>query len=132
MTNIKKLRKLLIRSLDEPLGNKDRQLLSEGLEASRELQKEKQEILKLREDLGTVKADFSGGFEQKVMNAIRQEKNPAGNFEILPIFRTVAFSGIAAILIVLIGVYFADGSLTFDSIMGIGRYAPDLGLLAFF
>lgn len=132
MTNQKKLRKLLVRSFEEPLGNKDLQLLNAGLKASEELQNEKQELLKLREDLKAVEADFSNGFEQKVMNTLREEKNTAGTFEILPVFRTVAFSGIAAILIVLISVYFADGSLTFDSIMGIGRYAPDLGILAFF
>lgn len=132
MTKLRKLRKLLVQSFEEPLGNQDQQLLNAGLEASKELQKDKQEILKLRGNLKAVEADFSQGFEQKVMNALREKKVQAGTFEILPIFRTVAFSGIAAILIVLFGVYFADGSLTFDSIMGIGRYAPDLGLLAFF
>lgn len=132
MTNQKKLRNLLVRSFEEPLGNKDLQLLNTGLKASEELQNEKQELLKLREDLKAAEADFSNDFEQKVMNALREEKNTAEIFEILPVFRTVAFSGIAAILIVLISVYFADGSLTFDSIMGIGRYAPDLGVLAFF
>ena len=132
MTSLNKLRKSLVRSLEEPLGPKDQQMLNGGLEASEELQKEKQEILELRENLKAVEADFSTGFEQKVMLALRQDKNPAISFEILPVFRTVAFSGIAAILVVLIGVYFADGSLTFDSIMGISRYAPDLGVLAFF
>jgi hypothetical protein len=132
MTNLRKLKKLLVRSLEEPLGNKDQQLLDAGLESSAELQKEKLEILKLRKNLSTIEAGFSKNFEQKVMNAIRMEKSLTSNFEILPIFRAVAFSGIAAILIVLIGVYFADGSLNFDSIMGISRYAPDLGLLAFF
>jgi|GEM_PF-2543141 len=132
MAKQNKLRKLLIRSFEEPLGNKDLQLLNAGLKASEELQKEKLELLKLREDLKAVEADFSEGFEQKVMNAIRKEQNPAGYFEFLPVFKTVAFSGIAGILIVLMGIYFADGSLTFDSIMGISRYAPDLGVLAFF
>lgn len=132
MTNLRKLRKLLYRSLEQPLGNKDKQLLKEGLKTSEELQKEKQDILMLREKLSRTKANFSNNFEDKVMNAIGQENSPSGNFEILPIFRTVAFSGIAAILLVLIGVYFADGSLNLDSIMGISRYAPDLGMLAFF
>lgn len=132
MTSIKKLRKLLVRSFEGTLGSKDQQLLNAGLETSEELKKEKQEILSLRKKLSHVKADFSGGFEQNVMNIIRKEKNPVTTFEILPVFRAVAFSGIAAILIVLIGVYFADGSLNFDTIMGISRYAPDLGLLAFF
>ncbi len=132
MTNIKKLRKLLYRSFDEPLDNRDRQILEAGLDTFDELKKENQDIRMLRENLGVFKADFSPGFEQKVMDSISQEKNLVTTFEILPIFRAFAFSGIAAILIVLIGVYFADGSLNFDSIMGISRYAPDLGLLAFF
>lgn len=132
MTNKIKLRKLLVRSFEEPLSSKDQQLLNAGLKTSEELKKEKLEIFSLRKKLSHIKADFSGGFEQNVMNIIRKEKNPVKTFEILPVFRTVAFSGIAAILVVLIGVYFADGSLNFDSIMGISRYAPDLGLLAFF
>ena len=132
MTNIKKLRKLLYRSFEESLGNKEQQSLEAGLNTFDELKKENEDIFALRENLSAMKTGFSSGFEQKVMESIRKEKNPVSTFEILPIFRAVAFSGIAAILIVLIGVYFADGSLNFDSIMGIGRYAPDLGLLAFF
>ncbi|MBE0651533.1 MAG: hypothetical protein IH595_11930 [Bacteroidales bacterium] len=128
---MKKLRKILYRSFEEPLGSSENGLLEAGLNASEELRKEKRDILKLRENLSAVKADFSFGFEQKVMNAIRQENNPVATFEILPVFRTVAFSGLAAILIVLVGVYFTDGSLNIDSIMGISKYAPDLGLLAF-
>lgn len=132
MTNIRKLRKLLYRSFEVPLGDKDRQSLDAGLEASEELQKDRQDIQRLRGNLSSVKTAFSHGFEQKIMNVILQEKNPVATFEILPIFRAVAFSGIAAILIVLIGVYVADGSLNIDSILGISRYAPDLGLLTFF
>lgn len=132
MTNIRKLRKLLYRSFEIPLKDKDRQSLDAGLETSKELQKEKKDIQNLRENLSSVRTAFSHGFEQKIINAIQQEKNPVAAFEILPIFRAVAFSGIAAILIVLIGVYVADGSLNIDSILGISRYAPDLGLLAFF
>ena len=132
MTKLSKLRKLLYRSFEEQLGKEDRQLLNAGLDSFDQLRKEQKEMLELREKLSTVKSDFSGDFEKRVMNAIRKEENLSGNFEILPVFRAVAFSGIAAIFIVLIGVYFADGSLNFDSIMGISRYAPDLGVLAFF
>ena len=132
MTNIRKLRKLLYRSFEERLGNKEQQLLETGLNTFDELQKENQDIIELRENLSNVKTNFSSGFEQNVMHLIAQEKTLVTTFEIYPIFRAVAFSGIAAILIVLVGVYFADGSLNFDSIMGISRYAPDLGLLAFF
>lgn len=131
MTNMNKLKKLLYRSFEETLGNSDNQLLETGLKASSELQKEKQDIHTLRENLSAVKADFSLGFEQKIMSLIRQEQSPIPAFEILPVFRTVAFSGLAAILVVLVGIYFTNGSLNLDSIMGISKYAPDLGLLAF-
>ncbi len=126
-----KLKKILYRSFEEPLSDRDRQALQAGLRASEELQNEKQEILTLRESLSATRTDFSTGFDQKVMNRIRQEEQPARTFELYPVFRTVAFSGLAAILIVLVGIYFTDGSLNLDAIMGISKYAPDLGLLAF-
>jgi len=131
MTSMNKLKKLLYRSFEEPLGKSDNQLLDAGLKASPELQQEKQDIHSLRENLSAVTTDFSQSFEQKVMTLIQREESPVPAFEIFPIFRTVAFSGLAAILVVLIGVYFTNGSLNLDSIMGISKYAPDLGLLAF-
>ena len=49
-----------------------------------------------------------------------------------PVFNAMAFSGIAAIILVLFSIYQQDGSLTFDILTGVSGYSPALGLFSIF
>jgi len=127
-----KLKKLLYRSFDETLTEREQQHLAEGLEKFPHLQEEKESVASLRNRLSEKRESFSAQFEDKLMDRIRAQAAPINIFSIKPVFRTVALSGVAAIIVVLISVYFIDGSLSLDSILGINGYSPDMGMLAFF
>jgi len=85
---------------------------------------------KYSERLSGFQADFSPGFDQKLMQKWKLESS-GGRWDIPPLFRTFVLSGAAAIILILIGVYFVNGSLNLDSLLGISGYAPDLGLFSF-
>ncbi|UBM62771.1 hypothetical protein LA303_02030 [Candidatus Sulfidibacterium hydrothermale] len=120
--------KLLIRSYDEELTAEEHQKLAAALSSSEQLRKEKETLDKIRHDFSTWSPDFQPGFTEKVMMRMAGE-NP---FVFRSVFRAVALSGVAAIILVLLSVYFMDGSLNLDSLLGIHGYAPDLGMLSMF
>ncbi|MBN2615429.1 MAG: hypothetical protein JXR71_07015 [Bacteroidales bacterium] len=131
-TEVKKLKKLLYRSFDTTLNKKEQLELQKGMEQYPELTDEKNSVASLRHRLFKQDSSFSAGFEDQLMDKIRENKAASNIFTIKPTFRAVALSGVAAIVVVLISVYFIDGSLTIDSLMGINSYNPDLGMLTFF
>lgn len=131
-TEVRKLKKLLYRSFDTELKKKDRLGLQKGMEQYPELVGEKDALSNLRSRLTHQDYSFSEGFESQLMDKIRMAGETLNRFTIKPTFRAVALSGMAAIIVVLISVYFFDGSLTIESLMGINGYNPDLGMLTFF
>ena len=131
-TEKRKLKKLLYRSFDAELSEREQRVLNEGLKKFPDLATEKEAVSSLRSHLSQQEGAFSGGFEKKIMSRIQRHGALISAFTIKPTFRAVALSGVAAILVVLISVYFIDGSLSIDSLMGINSYNPDLGMLTFF
>ncbi len=125
MENVKQL---LLRSYDAPLNTSDNKKLKTALESSDALRREKNSLDNMRAEIADFDVDFSAGFTQRLMQHIAGEKG----FAFLAVFRMVALSGVAAIILVLITVYFIDGSLNLNSLLGINGYAPDLGLLSIF
>jgi len=119
---------LLIRSYDGHLTSEESEILTKALSESASLRKEKETFDRIRNDLSAWSPDFQPGFTEKVMMRIAGE-NP---FVFRSVFRMVVLSGVAAILLILLSVYFSDGSLNMDSLLGIHGYAPDLGLLSMF
>jgi len=122
------LKQLLLRSYDEPLNEEENQRLKSALKNLDALRREKEEVDNIRTKLAGFHADFSPGFTEKLMLRIANETT----FAFQSVFRTIALSGVAAIILVLLSVYFVDGSLNLDSLLGINGYAPDLGLLSMF
>ncbi len=121
-------RQLLLRSYDMPLNEKEKRHLQDELTKSDVLKEEKEKLDKMRTKIIAFEADFSTGFTEKLMQRIAGESG----FAFLTVFRTVALSGVAAIILVLLTVYFVDGSLNLDSLLGLNGYTPDLGLLSIF
>jgi hypothetical protein len=120
--------KLLIRSYDENLTVEEHQRLAAALSLSGQLRKEKETLDKIRHDFSVWSPDFQPGFTEKIMMRIAGENL----FVFRSVFRMIALSGMAAIILVLLSVYFMDGSLNLDSLLGINGYAPDLGMLSMF
>ncbi len=120
-------KEILLRSYDDTLTNEQQQQLARALDTSPELQQEKEELDRLRHEMASWQPDFHPGFTELVMQRIAGE-----TFAFRSVFRAVALSGVAAIVLVLLSVYFMDGSLNIDSLLGINGYAPDLGMLSMF
>ncbi len=125
MENVKHL---LLRSYDAPLNEEEKRQLQDGLYQSKALRKEKENMDNMRTKIAAFDADFSAGFTERLMQRIAGERG----FAFLSIFRTIALSGVAAIILVLLTIYFVDGSLNLNSLLGINGYTPDLGLLSIF
>jgi len=93
-------------------------------------QNKMQEWQALKQKFSTFHPEFSPGFEQKVMQKLAVDRGTLV-LDIIPVFRVFALSGIAAIGLLMIGLYFSNGSLDLDSLLGISGYTPDMGLLSF-
>lgn len=132
-TKNNKLGELLYRSFDTELNEQQQQILDDGVQKDVQLAGEKEFIADLRNKLASLPADFSDQFETNLMHQLEQELHLQKVLTIKPsTFRAIALSGVAAIIAVLISVYFIDGSLSLDSLMGINGYNPDMGMLTFF
>ncbi len=121
-------KQLLLRSYDMPLNENEKQHLQDELTQSEALKEEKERLDNMRTKIASFETDFSDGFTEKLMQRIADK----GEFAFLSVFRTIALSGAAVIVLVLLTVYFVDGSLTLDSLLGLNGYAPGLGLLSIF
>ena len=119
---------LLLRSYDTSLNEEEKRRLQDSLMHSKALRKEKENMDNVRTKIAAFDADFSTGFTERLMQRVASERG----FTFLAIFRAFALSGVAAIILVLLTIYFVDGSLNLNSLLGITGYTPDLGLLSIF
>ena len=85
---------------------------------------------KFTQKISRFQPDFSPGFEQGLMKRLARIEGEQVT-DIIPIFKVFALSGVAAIGLLMIGLYFSNGSLNLDSLLGISGYTPDMGLLSF-
>ena len=103
----KKILKLLYRSFDDELNEKERKKLEEAMKESKELQKEREQILAQRHALAESSApSFKPHFSNRVMDRIEmlgQKKNGFESFyeTLLLMFRRFAII-VAAILLLLL------------------------------
>ena len=131
---MKSLQELLYKSYDEDLSDSEKLKLEQGLIEHEELMEEKLSLDKMRKRLAGFEANFDPGFADDVMNAIQNaNKNQIDSLQLtFNIFKRVALSGVAAVIILLFTIYFTDGSLSLDAIFGLSDYAPAEVELAFF
>jgi len=126
----KKLKDLLIRSLDDELGSNERAELEEALVVSPELRQEKEQLLAMRMRIGGQQFAFQSGFSGRVMQQIGQiSKGKVVMFDftqgLAAAFKRIALSGAAAILMLLLYTYVKDGSLSVDSLLGLKELNSD-------
>lgn len=103
----KKILKLLYRSFDEELKEKEKKQLENALKDSEKLRQEKEQILAQRQAIAeSQKPSFKPFFAERVMNHIESLSEKKNGFEafyetLLTMFRRFALAG-AAILIILL------------------------------
>ncbi len=117
--------KLLLRSFDEELSQNELQLLESALERNPDLRAYRQSIIQLRQKLSGYEATFSIGFEGRLMNRLK-----LGSLVLAPIYLTKVFKrtgmlAAAAILVLLILVYWHEQSLDVDSMLGLSGLQPE-------
>ncbi len=123
---MEKIKEILLKSFDAELTPQEQKLLADALQQSKELRKEKQEIEQMRNRLAGQEASFRSGFVDRVMDRLKTEPTASPKtIEMYSIFKRVAIVGIAAIIALLFVIYYIDGSLTLDAVLGISAYSPD-------
>jgi len=124
---MEKNRALLIRSFDEPLLPEEEKQLKEALNQSEELRKEKNELEAVRTLMSDYSPSLGDGFSKTVLDRIEAMADDSNLYHL---FKRFAFGGVAAILVLLISVYFTDGNLSTDSLLGLSDLSADNILLA--
>ena len=126
----KEVHNLLIRSFDEELSPDEKERLEVFLSESSELRKEKRELLEMRKIISATQYSFGPGFHSKVMDKIAEEKEPLilrpeFNKSLFTVFKRVALTGVAAIIILFLSIYLSDDSFSFRSLTGGDTYSDD-------
>jgi len=119
----KKILKLFYRSFDDKLNEKDREKLEKAMKESKELQKEKEQILAQRQALAESSTpSFKPLFPERVMSRIESLQKKKNGFEsfhetLLLMFRRFAIAGAAILLLLLIYNLQTGDLLTTEEIM---------------
>lgn len=118
------LKELLIKSFDDELTEKENNELQKGFVDFPELLLEKEEISLLRNTIQNQKYTFNYGFSDRVMRKIESLSTNKQNLQdyftsqLSSLFRWVAPIGIAAILLIVITIYFTQDSVYINAISG--------------
>lgn len=114
------IRELMLKSLDGQLSQKEKNDLKVGLEGSEKLQKEMHDYELLRESLANTDFSFGKGFSDRIMQKLEKPQ-----LDLFGSFKNIAISSAAAIALLLISVYFMDGSIDLDALYGIHGYSVE-------
>ena len=126
----KEIHNLLIRSLDEELVPSEMERLERLLSESYELREEKRKLLEMRGLISSKQYSFSDDFQAKVMDRIAEESEPLilqpeFNRSLFTVFKRVALTGVAAILILFLSIYLSNDSFTLETLTGGDSYSDD-------
>jgi len=113
MYNIKEL---MLKSLDAELNDDEKFLLEEELAKSSSLRKEMEDYYSIREALQKDDFNFSDEFDEKLISKIKPIYDLFGSF------KKIALSSAVAIALLIISIYFMDGSININSLFGIHSY----------
>ena len=120
---------LLYASFDRVLSPEEKYFLEEALKEDPMLRKEKEEITEIRTNLKAASFRFKPGFSNRVLEKIREEGNRVIEMDVpsqlFSLFRKVAITGVAAIIILLLSIYLTSGSLNKSSVLGVDSFSDD-------
>lgn len=115
---------LLKKSFDEDLSDEEKRILSEALQNSNELRKQKDELVKIRSLLSDQDYSFGASFTDSVMSQINASEQPESDNPIMFAFNRIALPGLAAAIILLLITILGNNSSTLDAILGIESLQP--------
>lgn len=123
---------LLVRSFDNELTESEERRLEKALEVSAELRAEREALLRMRQVLKAFEPGVPQEFSEQVMQKIStlqrlRESFSAAMVELLP---RVAAACILVLLIILVSIYWSEGSLTTDALVGISDVSPEEAVTA--
>jgi hypothetical protein len=126
----KELYELLVRSFDDELNSDEKRKLEKALASSDELRSEKKKIQTMRKIIASKQYSFNTGFKNRIMARLEEEKKPFilksdFNRTLFSVFKRVALTGVAAIIILLLSIYLSDYSFSLDSFTGSDPYSDD-------
>ncbi|MCB0580469.1 MAG: hypothetical protein KDD10_14315 [Phaeodactylibacter sp.] len=116
------IQELLLRSFEQELSDEEQSRLDAALTGSEELRREQQQLEKVRHLLGSLQIAPDNSFVDSVIEQLNTSPVEATLLSILP--RAVA-ACLIVLLLTLIGIYLAEGSLSTDAIIGVNNLVPE-------
>ena len=117
-----KLQQLMIHALDNDITPEEAQLLEQALKEYPELHAEREELLRMRSLFAELKEVPKLNIESKVLEAIKTNHFVYQLSSALP---RVAAACLLLIISCLIGIYFSEGSLDMEAILGVSELSPE-------
>lgn len=114
------IRELMFKSLSEDLTQAEKEKLEDAINNSEDLKNEVADYEKIENSLSESDFTFKEGFSDRVMKKLNNSQ-----IDLWGSFKNVALSSVAAIAILLISIYFIDGSINIDSIFGLQGYSVE-------
>lgn len=124
-----KMYDLLLRSLDATLLPEETTMLEEALRSSPELRTEKERLLEMRSSISAKHYSFKPNFSSRVMDRLEAEKHPVvpltpvSDNSLYKVFVRVAMTAAAAIIILILSIYFTEGKVDMNSLTGIENFS---------
>jgi len=122
------IKELLFRSYDGEISASENDLLEKALRSDVVLQQEKNHLDEMRKQLSNYQTDFSTDFSNRVISKIDRFTKQD---DFVMLFKAIALSGVAAILLILLTIYFTDGSLGLDALYGLTGYSVNEELFTY-
>ncbi len=114
---------LLIRAMEGELPEADRRRLDAALAVSPELRHEQEQLLRLRRELAALKPAADAGFVDGVMDRL-SEKSKTITTRIVQLFPRIAAASVLLFLVVLLGIYLSEGTLSTEVLIGTQDLLP--------
>ena len=113
------LLQLLQRSYDEELSPAEQEKLEKALVKDSELREEKKKLDAIRRVLSDEEHTFGADFAENVITRIEMEEKAEQENLFMYAFNRIALPGLAAAVILLLFSVFSNGTLSFDTIIGV-------------
>ena len=116
---------LLLKSLDETLSPQEEEQLNALFEQSEELRVEREKFLRLRMLVKEAKPNSDAAFADRLMDRLQHLPVKTVEATILRLFPKVAAACVLILLVSMLGIYFTEGSLSSEVIIGLQDLSPE-------
>ena len=123
---MKEYRDLLYRSLDGKLSSGEEKRLKAALDEHPSIRRERDELLKLRSALKELRLDKDPDFVERIMSKTAGKNAPNGlPTRIARLFPRVAAACVIALIVTFLLIFWSDGPLSTDVIIGVENLQPE-------